>query len=179
MSTATRRKTRRRKGLGTWRLVRYADDFVVMVSGTEANAESLRDRVASTLAPMGLGLNDAKTRVCHIDEGFDFLGFRIQRKRKRGSEKRHIYTYPSKASLAALKRRVRALTRRSDHRSLRYLLYRLNPVLRGWAAYFCHGVSKQTFSYIGEFAWRRVVGWLRKRHPGASWAALRRRYLPG
>jgi RNA-directed DNA polymerase len=85
MGTTTRRKTRRRKGLGTWRLVRYADDFVVMVAGTEANAESLRDRVADTLAPMGLRLNDAKTRVVHIDEGFDFLGFRIQRKRRRGS----------------------------------------------------------------------------------------------
>ena len=52
-------------------------------------------------------------------------------------------------------------------------------MLRGWATYFKHGVSKQTFSYLGQFAWRRVVGWLRKRHPGISWARLRRRFLPG
>jgi hypothetical protein len=87
MGTVARRHTRRRKGLGTWRLIRYADDFVVMVSGTRANAEQLRAQVAATLAPMGLRLSDAKTRVVHLDEGLDFLGFRIQRKRKRGSSK--------------------------------------------------------------------------------------------
>jgi RNA-directed DNA polymerase len=96
MSTTSRRYTRRRNGLGTWRLVRYADDFVVMVSGTRANAEQLRVDVAATLAPMGLRLSEAKTKVVHLDEGLDFLGFRIQRKRKRGSVKQYVYTYPSK-----------------------------------------------------------------------------------
>ena len=99
MGTVWRRHTRRRNGLGTWRLVRYADDFVVMVSGTRANAEQLRAVVAATLAPMGLRLSDAKTRVVHLDEGLDFLGFRIQRKRKRGSAKRYVYTYPSKKAV--------------------------------------------------------------------------------
>ena len=74
---------------------------------------------------------------------------------------------------------VRKLTRRANNRTLSDLLHRLNPVLRGWATYFQHGVSKQTFSYLGQFAWRRVVGWLRKRHPGISWARLRRHFLPG
>jgi RNA-directed DNA polymerase len=179
MSTNMRRRTRRRKGLGAWRPVRYADDFVVMVSGTRANAETLRTEVAAVLAPMGLRLSDAKTRVVHLDEGFDFLGFRIQRKRRRGSSKHYVYTYPSKKAVMALKAKVRALTHRSAFPTLSALLHRLNPVLRGWAAYFQHGVSKRTFSFLGEFAWRRVVSWLRKRHPGASWASLRRRYLPG
>jgi len=74
---------------------------------------------------------------------------------------------------------VRALTRRAKNRTLLELLHRLNPVLRGWATYFKHGVSKRTFDYLGHFAWQRVVGWLRKRHPGIGWAALRRRFLPG
>jgi len=96
MRTAMRRRTRRRKGLGNWRLVRYADDFVVMVSGTRAHAEALCIRVAEILAPMGLRLSEHKTTVTHIDEGLDFLGFRIQRRRKRGSGQRYVYTYPSK-----------------------------------------------------------------------------------
>jgi RNA-directed DNA polymerase len=75
--------------------------------------------------------------------------------------------------------RVRTLTRRANSRTLSDLLHRLNRVLRGWATYFRHGVSKQTFSYLGQFAWQRVVGWLRKRHPGISWARLRRHFLPG
>jgi RNA-directed DNA polymerase len=179
MSTTSRRYTRRRNGLGTWRLVRYADDFVVMVSGTRANAEQLRVDVAATLAPMGLRLSEAKTRVVHLDEGLDFLGFRIQRKRKRGSAKQYVYTYPSKKAVMAIKAKVRMLTSRSQFPTLFALLSRLNSTLRGWAAYFQHGVSKRTFSAIGVFAWRRVVRWLRKRHRRATWARLLRYYLPG
>jgi RNA-directed DNA polymerase len=179
MSTVARRHTRRRKGLGTWRLVRYADDFVVMVAGTRANAERLRAEVAAVLAPMGLRLSEAKTRVVHLDEGLDFLGFRIQRKRKRGSSKRFVYTYPSRKAVMAIKAKVRTLTNRTAFPTLFALLSRLNSTLRGWAAYFQHGVSKRTFSAIGVFAWRRVIRWLRKRHHRARWANVMRRYLPG
>ena len=66
------------------RLVRYADDFVVMVHGTRDDAEALWDEVAAVLAPTGLRLSEEKTRVCHIDEGFDFLVWRIQRRNWRG-----------------------------------------------------------------------------------------------
>ena len=73
------RQQRRRTGLATYRLVRYADDFVVLVAGTRAHAEALRAEAAAVLAPMGLRLSEAKTRIAHIDEGFDFLGFRVLR----------------------------------------------------------------------------------------------------
>ncbi len=79
------RQRRRRHGLANYRLVRYADDFVVLVAGTREHAEALRGEVAAVLAPMGLHLSAAKTRIAHIDEGFDFPGFRIQRQPKRGS----------------------------------------------------------------------------------------------
>ncbi|MHB8691952.1 MAG: group II intron maturase-specific domain-containing protein [Solirubrobacteraceae bacterium] len=179
MGSVARRHTRRRNGLGTWRHIRYADDFVVMVSGTRANAEQLRAEVAAVLAPMGLRLSDAKTRVVHLDEGFDFLGFRIQRKRKRGSGKRYVYTYPSKKAVMAIKAKVRTLTHRNAFPTLVAMLTRVNSTLRGWAAYFQHGVSKRTFSAIGVFAWRRIVRWLRKRHRRSGWARIMRRYLPG
>ena len=177
-ATSSARGWHRAKGFATYRLVRYADDFVVLVAGTRAHAEALRDEVAAVLAPMGLRLSDEKTRVAHIDEGFDFLGFRIMRQRKRGTGQYHVYTYPTKAALATVKAKVRTLTQGATDQSLGVLLHRLNPVLRGWTAYFRYGVSKRTFSYLRAFVWRRVVCWLRHKHLRASWKQLRRRYLP-
>ena len=159
------RGARRRKGLATYRLVRYADDFVVLVSGTRAHAEELRTEVAAVLRPMGLRLSAEKTRIAHIDEGFDFLGFRIQRQTKRGTNKRYVYTYPSKKALASIKGKVRARTRGNTNLPLAILLQRLAPVLRGWTNYFRHGVSKATFSYLEQFTWVRV---LRERNAGPS-----------
>jgi len=178
-ATFTARQRRRRHGLGNWRLVRYADDFVLLVSGTKAHVETLREEVAAVLAQVGLRLSEQKTRVAHIDEGFDFLGWRIQRQQKRGAVKRVVYTYPTKAALAAVKAMVRTLTRGMTNHPLNVLLHQLNPVLRGWTSYFRHGVSKATFSYLRAFVWRRVVNWLRRKHPRSNWKQLRRRYLPG
>jgi RNA-directed DNA polymerase len=169
---------RRRKGLATYRLVRYADDFVVLVAGTREHAEELRREVAEVLVPVGLRLSETKTTIAHIDEGFDFLGFRIQRHQKRGTTKRFVYTYPSKKALASIIDKVRTITRRSSHPSLAALLRRLNPALQGWCAYFRHGVSAATFGYLAHFSWRRVLHWISKRHPGTTKKALRRRFYP-
>jgi RNA-directed DNA polymerase len=173
------RRTRRRHGLPNYRLVRYADDFVVLVDGTEADTGALRDEVAAVLLPMGLRLSEEKTRIVHIDEGFDFLGFRIQRHQKRGTAKRYVYTYPSKAALASVKAKVKRATQGATDQSLATLIHRLNPVLRGWTNYFRHGVSKATFSYLRAYLWRRMICWLRHKEPRASWKRLRRRYLNG
>ena len=89
------RRKQRRAGVPAMRLVRYADDFVVMVAGTREDAEALWDEVSDVLAPMGLRLSAEKTRACHLDEGFDFLGFRIQRRPQPGTNQRYVYTYPS------------------------------------------------------------------------------------
>ena len=70
-----------------WRIVRYADDFVILVHGNQADVEALREDIANVLAPLGLRLSEAKTRVTHMSDGFDFLGFRIQWRRKRGTTK--------------------------------------------------------------------------------------------
>ena len=133
--TAHKRRQRRLKGLANYRIVRYADDFVVLVSGTQEHTEALRDEVAALLAPMGLRLSEEKTVVTHVDKGFDFLGFHIQRKRQEGTKRRTIYTYPSKTALAAIKAKVRALTQGNTDQALANLLQRVNPVLRGWANY--------------------------------------------
>ncbi len=151
---------------------------MVLVSGTRAHAEALQVEVAGVLAPIGLRLSETKTKISHIDEGLDFLGFRIQRHRKRGTSKRFLYTYPSKKALASIVAKVRALTRRSSHPTLAALLHQLNPVLRGWCNYFRHGVSSATFGYLAHYAWDRVLRWLHKRHPRVSKRVLRRRFYP-
>ena len=85
-SPSTRAK-HRRAGVPAMRIVRYADDFLVMVNGTRDDADALWDEVTAVLAPMGLRLSEEKTRVCHIDDGFDFLGWHIQRRHRRGLER--------------------------------------------------------------------------------------------
>jgi RNA-directed DNA polymerase len=177
--TQWRRESHRKRGGAYYRIIRYADDFAIMVCGTKAHADALWEEVAAVLAPLGLRLSESKTRVCHLDEGFDFLGFRIQRRLKKGTAKRYVYTYPSKKSLLSVMAKVRALTNRSRHLTLEDLLRQLNPVLRGWSAYFQHGVSKATFQYLDAYAWRRVTTWIRKRHKGITWKDLYRRYLTG
>jgi RNA-directed DNA polymerase len=179
MGTVSQRHDRRQRGEATWRLVRYADDVVVMVAGTRQHAEALTDEVAGVLATMGLRLSEAKTSIRHIDEGVDFLGWRIQRHQQRGSQRRYVYTYPSKKALAAVKATVRTLTTTMRNQPLKVLLHRLNWMLRGWTTYFRHGSSSATFDYLRAFTWRRVVCWLRRKHPRINWKELRRRYLPG
>jgi RNA-directed DNA polymerase len=87
-----------------------ATHLVVLVAGKRTHAEALRNEVAAVLCPIGLRLSETKTRIAHVDEGFDFLGFRIKRHEKRGTGQRLIYTYPRKAALADVKGAVRTLT---------------------------------------------------------------------
>jgi len=177
MATRPLRERRRRHGHATYRLVRYADDFVVMVAGTKAHAEDLKHEVAAVLSTVGLRLSEEKTMIVDIDEGFDFLGFRIQRQTKRGSNKRYVYTWPTKKALASIKAKVKTITKQGTNQPLSDLLRQLNGVLRGWTTYFRHAVSKATFGYVHQFTWQRVVGWIRRKHRRANWKWLRRRYL--
>ena len=181
MATEYKRSKRKRSGQGNWRLVRYCDDFVVMVSGQRHHVEALREQVADVLAPLGLRLSPEKTRVVHIDEGLDFLGFHIRRMRKRGTDKHFVYTTPSRKAVTAIMRKVSAKTYRSTlGMSLAELIIKLNQMLRGWANYFRHGVSKRTFSRVDYHAWRRLTGWIYRKHSRLSWQQLRRRFcVPG
>jgi RNA-directed DNA polymerase len=174
---AGQRHRLRAQGQATYRLVRYADDFVVMVAGTREHAKGLREEVAAVLSTAGLRLSEEKTRTVHIDKGFDFLGFRIQRQPKRGSGRLCVYTFPSKKALASVKAKVKAATRMSTSHNLANLIGRLNPILRGWTAYFRYGSSKATFAYLRFYTLNRVVGWLRRKHRRAGWKRLRRRYF--
>lgn len=175
-ATRVDRSRRRRHGLPSYRLVRYADDFVVLVSGTREHAEAVRAEVATVLGPVGLSLSPEKTTVVHIDEGFDFLGFRIQRHRKRGTAKRYVYTFPSRKSLDSVKRKVKAITTQGTNQPLSKLLDQLNMVLRGWTSYFRHAVAHRAFRYLAHYTWWRVVRWIHRKHRKTNWNTLIRRY---
>lgn len=175
MSTTGRRRYRRQRGLPNWRLVRYADDFVVLVTGTRADVEALREEIAVVLAAIGLAMSPEKTRVVHMSEGFDFLGFHIQWKRKRGSDKWHVYTFIGDRPVDSVKTKVRALTHRTSQQDPAAVLTRLGQILRGWSAYFRHAAAKNTFRHVAHFVWNRVARWLRQLHRW-SWAQFRRNF---
>ncbi|UQA96652.1 group II intron reverse transcriptase/maturase [Streptomyces halobius] len=170
------RAKRRRQGLPNYRLVRYADDWCLLVSGTEAHAEALREELAGVLSTMGLRLSPEKTLITHVDEGLDFLGWRIQRHRKRGTGKQYVYVYPAKKALVAVMAKVKTICRRSTNLPLEDLLHQLNRMLRGWTAYFKYGCSNATFSYLRAYLWKEIVRWQERKHRRVPWKVLRRRY---
>ena len=162
MSTENRRHHRRSRGQPTWRLVRYADDFVVMVYGSQDHAEAVREDVAAVLAPIGLRLSPSKTRIVHMSDGFDFLGFHIRWRRKRGTRDRwHVYTFIADRPIRSLKNKIRALTNRKSQQDLAETLVRINQITRGWSNYFRHAVAKHTFDRLAYFIWWRIVRWVK------------------
>jgi RNA-directed DNA polymerase len=179
-STKWGRAARRRDGLANFRLSRYADDWCLMVAGTEADARELREEIAGVLSPMGLRLSEDKTLITHIDKGLDFLGWHIQRHRKRGTNRRYVYTYPSRKALKSVMAKVKTACRRTGTGvPLDDLLIQLNRMLPGWCAYFRPGVSSVTFQYLRSHVWGQVIRWLRRKHRRITWHELRRRYCAG
>ena len=122
----------------------------------QADVEALREEIAGVLAPLGLRLSPAKTRVVHMSEGFDFLGFRIQWRRKRGTSKWYVYTFIADRPIRSLKAKIRALTHRTSQQDLGYVLIRLNQIMRGWANYFRHAVVQAHLRQPGPL--RLVAG---------------------
>jgi RNA-directed DNA polymerase len=184
MKTDYQRRARRKRGLGNWKMIRFADDFVVMVHRERQHAEALRQEASGVLAMPGLRLAPEKTRVVHIDEGFDFLSITIRRMRKRGTSKHYVYTKPSKKAIQAVKDKVTAKTYRSTlYQEPEVLIQSIGQTLRGWANYHRHGVSKAVFSAVDSHAWNRIMRWLRRKYDGGSGLGmpeLRRRFcVPG
>jgi RNA-directed DNA polymerase len=163
--------TRRYAHLGV--LVRYADDFVVMCD-TKTACEQAEQRVREIFARLGLELHPEKTRRVDLSrgrEGFDFLGCHLH-KRMSGPlwEKLHRRVYylqrwPTQRAMQRMRQRVKALTLRPVcHRDLRATIAQLNPVLRGWGAYFRTGNAALKFGQVDDFVNWRLKRLLIKRH---------------
>jgi RNA-directed DNA polymerase len=178
-ATPYQRVKRRRLGLPNYRFIRYADDWCLVISGTRAHAEALREEMAEVLSGMGLRLSPEKTLITHIDEGLDFLGWRIQRHRKRGTSKHYVYVYPAKKTLHVIMAKVKTACWQNTNLPLEVLLRQLNAMLRGWTAHFKYGCSSATFGYLRHYLWHQVIRWIGRKHRRTPWRTLRRRYSRG
>ena len=141
-----------------------ATHFAVLVHGTEADVEALREDITEVLATIGLRFSPTKTRVVHMSEGFDFLGFHIQWRRKYGTNTWHVYTFIAERPIRSVKAKIRALTHRTSQQDPRAVLVRINQILRGWSNYFRHAVCKHTLRRLAHFVWKRVARWLQTLH---------------
>jgi RNA-directed DNA polymerase len=153
-------------------LVRYADDYVAMCYSRE-QAEEVKDRLTAWLAPRGLSFNEDKTKIVHVEDGFLFLGFSIRRYVDRQGGK--LLIKPSQESVKRFRERLAA-----DMRSLRganaaAVVSHLNPVVRGWSAYYRSVVSSRVFAGLDHYVWHLTYRWARHTHPNKSrrWVAAR------
>jgi RNA-directed DNA polymerase len=172
-STQWARQRRRRKGIGNWRIVRYADDFVIMTNGSRDDAVSLKEQAAGVLAGLGLRFSPSKTRITHLSEGIDFLGFRLQWRKRRGGGKWCCMTFIAAKAFASVKQTIRNLTPRRSPRPLADVINEVNAALRGWTYYFRHAIAGQRFSFLRYFTWRRFVAWQREQHRW-NWTKVKR-----
>jgi RNA-directed DNA polymerase len=153
-------------------LIRYADDFAAFCHSRQ-QAEEVVTRLTGWLASRGLSINGDKTQIVHLSQGFDFLGFNIRRYQTwRGGK---LLIKPSKDAVKRIKRRLTAEIRARRGANSAVIIGRLNPVIRGWAAYYRIGVSKQTFTRLDYHLWQRLWWWARRSHPKKPrrWVAAR------
>jgi RNA-directed DNA polymerase len=113
--------------------------------------------------------------VVHLRDGFDFLGFRIQWRRKMGTNRWHVYTFIADRPVRSLKAKIRAATNKTSQQDPSAVLIRLGQITRGWSNYFRHAVCKHTFARLSHFVWWRVARWLSTLHHW-SWTDFRRRF---
>lgn len=162
----------KRKGLNKGiSLCRYADDFVVMAPTRETLESYVLPRLNQFLAERGLTLSDAKTRIVHRNEGFNFLGFTI---RRYGCT---LLTLPQKEKVQCHLRTIKALLDANRQAPLERIVKLLNPVIRGWANYYRHGAAKATYYYLAHRHWQMLWQWAKRRHPHKSSHWVRHRYF--
>ena len=133
-------------------LIRYADDLVALCHSRD-EALKVKARLADWLAPRGLSFNEDKTRVVTLDEGFDFLGFNVRR-----YHGKHLIR-PSHAAQRRIRERLRTEIRSLRGANARAVIIRLNPIIRGWAAYYRTVVSSEVFSALDSYMWQLAHKW--------------------
>ncbi len=172
-----------RNGRGRWKakggraLVRYADDFVIFTE-TEADALAARQNVSDWLQGRGLTLSEEKTKVCHLTEGFDFLGFNVRHypvsNTKTGKK---LLITPSKESVERFYGRLRQEWKALAGHNAGKVIGKLTPIIRGWTNYFRVGVSQKCFAGLDNFMFHRIVRWCRHTHPTKPWKWITKTYF--
>jgi len=142
-------------------LIRYADDLLAFCH-TRQEAEQVKAKLAEWLQPRGLAFNEEKTQVMHLDDGIDFLGVNIRRYRGK------LLIKPSKAAIKRIRQRLTLEMRALRGANAQAVLQQLNPIIRGWSAYYRHVVSSRTFNQLDHHMWKLAYKWAKYRHPHKS-----------
>ncbi|SEB32933.1 group II intron reverse transcriptase/maturase [Pseudomonas marginalis] len=151
--------------------VRYADDFIVTGRSKELLEQEVMPIIEDFMQERGLTLSPEKTKITHIDEGFDFLG---QNVRKYNGK---LLIKPSKANVATFLDKVRSAVKGNKALDQPRLIRMLNPMIQGWANYHQHVVSKETFARVDHEIWRVLWQWAVRRHPQKSSVWVKQRYF--
>jgi hypothetical protein len=172
------RHREREAGRPVYLPIRYADDFVVLVTGTKEHASAEKDALAGFLADdLKLTLSPEKTRITALTEGFTFLGHRV---RLRWDDRWGYWPRIEipKHRIKDIRYRIKQWTTLGRQRlSFQQVIDDLNPLLLGWGRFYqhCYG-AKTVFAKIDHYVWDRLRRWLRKKFPKTSRMAIRRRY---
>jgi len=152
-------------------VVRYADDFVVTGVSRELLENDVRPWVEAFLAKRGLQLSEEKTRIAHIDDGFDFLGWNF---RKYSGK---LLIKPSKKNVKTFYRKVAETISGNKTAKQADLIRKLNPMLRGWAQYHQPVVAKQAYSRMEHLVFQRLWRWAKRRHSNKKGDWVRKKYF--
>jgi hypothetical protein len=169
----------RQKGRPTFFMVRYADDFVILVTGSQEEAEAEKAQLATFLKEqLHLELSMEKTLITRAEDGFDFLGYRVIKEPAMRTGRMVCKLRIPKGKLQLLRDRIRERTKCSTTlQSLENLLRLLNPLIAGWRNYYRYAVgASREFSSLDWWMLYRIHGWLRKKHPKATNKALYRKF---
>jgi RNA-directed DNA polymerase len=151
-------------------LTRYADDFVI-TGATKEVLEEVKKRIEEFLKDRGLTLSAEKTKIVHIEEGFDFLGWNV---RKYDGK---LLIKPAKKNVQAFLRKIRGIVKENKTAKQENLIGLLNPVIRGWANYHQNQVAKETFSKVDSVIWKQLWQWACRRHSDKSAAWMKEKYF--
>lgn len=177
-----RRRSDRRHGKPTFYMVRYADDFVLLVVGSRQQAEAERETLAQFLRDeMRLELSAEKTLITRPEEGFIFLGYRVVRTKSRRNRNIVGNLRIPKNKLKALRREIKKRTSRTTLvLPFKDLIWSLNPLITGWRNYFQYATyAGKEFSALDNWLWHRIDRWLRKKHRKTGARELRAQYRAG
>ena len=170
-----------------YQLTRFADDWVVTCASA-AEARAATTAALRILSELGVQLHPQKTRVVHVQRGFEFLGYLVRRGKQlqlppskivTGAKSRGLYAYPRGKSIQRFKDRVRQLTRRGVPLKTKDLIEQLNPVLRGWGHYYKRAHVRTLFNKLDHWIERRI--WSHRYHcwRNCGWKQLPKRKLYG
>ena len=156
------------------RLVRYADDFVILCR-SRSLAEQALAKVREILGQLRLQLHPTKTRLVELGlgkDGFEFLGCYLRIVRSHFTGKRYLFRWPSQRAMKAVRSRIRDLTGRrrwARMKDIREVIRVLNPLLRGWGVYFRTGNASDKFNQIDRYVRERLLRLLSQRGGQRRW----------